>query len=349
MSKDNPLTVLSIAMADAVEKAGTATVLVNARRRIPASGIALKKDFILTANHVVEVDEGIQVLLPDGTEAEAKLVGRDPGSDLALLKLEKGEAAPAETNGEPRIGELVLALGRPTTGGIQASLGIVSAMGGAIRTRRGGLVEGHIRTDAIPYPGFSGGPLVDADGKVIGINTSGLGHGNSLAIPIEVAKKIADQLEKHGSIKRGFLGIRSQQVDVPEKALKREQATGLLVIQMDEGGPATEAGILVGDIIVGINGEAVETHDELLAALTGDTVGNETPVEVLRGGKPETIKVKVAEREDIPHRGRRRDPHMMMFGMQGHHGDFRRRGKRPKVKRRRPKKGNPSRRREDDR
>lgn len=318
MSK-NILVDLSTSMADAVEKASASTVLVKARRRIPASGIALSQELILTANHVVERDEGIKVTLPDGTELSAKLLGRDYSSDLAVLKLEKASASPAETNGDPKIGQLIFALGRPTQEGIQASLGIISAIGGPTRTRRGGLLEKYIRTDAVPYPGFSGGPLLDSDGKVIGINTSGLGHGNSIAIPIELAMKVAESIEKYGSVKRGYLGIRSQLVDIPEpaqKALKREQAKGLLVVALEDDSPAVEGGLTVGDIIVGMVGEPVESHDELMTIMTNEVIGKNTPLEVLRGGKPEIIKVMVGERKETyrSRRGRQLGPHMMFDG-----------------------------------
>jgi S1-C subfamily serine protease len=302
---------LSDSMADAVEKAGHAVVLVNARRRFPATGVAYAADLILTADHVVQRDEDIKVILPDGTELSAEVAGRDPSSDLCLLRLEKAAATPAEKADDPRPGQLALALGRPTTEGVQASLGIVSAVGGPARTRRGGMLEGYIRTDAIPYPGFSGGPLIDADGKVLGINTSGLGHGNSITIPAELAWKIAASLAEHGSIKRGFLGVRSQPVEIPAKAQKtlgREQETGLLLVGIEPDSPAVEAGLMVSDILVGFNGLPVETPDELLSLLAGDVVGSPTPVEVLRGGKPKTIKVTVAERPK-PQRRRRRGSH----------------------------------------
>lgn len=330
MSKE--LKNLSNAMADAVEEAGASTVMVNARRRIPASGIALTKEIILTAHHVVERDEDITVTLPDGEELSAELIGRDPGTDLALLKLEKAAATPAKTNGEPRVGELVLALGRPSTDGIQASLGIVSAIGGPVRTRRGGHLESHLRTDATPYPGFSGGPLIDAEGKIVGINTSG--HGYALTIPIETAQKIAAHLEKHGSVKRGYLGIRSQLVDLPTKAKKDhklENDTGLLVIGLEENSPAGDAGVIIGDIIIGINDQPVANHEELMAHLTGDVVGSPTPMQVLRGGQPETIKVTVAERKPETQKRRRR---MRTFSHQvpgGRHGRDRHSRGRPQV------------------
>ncbi len=312
----NTLIELSDAMAAAVEKAGVAIVQVNARRRFPASGIVYAADLILTADHVVERDEDISVVLPDGTELSASVAGRDPGNDLALLRLEKAAAVPAElAEGEARVGQFALALGRPTGEGLQASLGIVSAIGGPARTRRGGLLERHLRTDAIPYPGFSGGPLVDASGRVLGINTSGLGHGASLAIPASHAWQIAAALAEHGSVKRGFLGVRSQPVEIPaesQKALGRSQETGLLLIGIEEGSPAAQAGLMVGDILVGLAGEVVEEHDALFGQLTGGVVGQPTPVEVLRGGQPQKVTVTVGEREE-PQRGGRRG-HGMFWG-----------------------------------
>jgi S1-C subfamily serine protease len=285
-------------MAAAAEKAGASTVMVNARRRMPASGIAYSADLILTADHVVEREEGISVTLSDGVEVAATLAGRDPGTDLALLRLERAEARPAKTASGAKIGQLALALGRPSGEGIEASLGVVSAISGPVRTPRG-MLDSYIRTDTTPFPGFSGGPLVDAEGNVIGLNTSGFGRGSSITIPAELAWKIADQLAKHGSIKRGYLGIRSQAVEVPEagqKALKREQAAGLLVLSVEKKSPAESSGLMVGDILVGIDGHPVSDHDELFARLSGDVVGKSIPVEVLRGGQPQTVPVKIGER-----------------------------------------------------
>jgi S1-C subfamily serine protease len=312
--KNTPLTALSNAMAEAVARVGEATVLVNARRRFPATGIVFAPDLILTADHVVQREEDITVIIPDGSELSATIAGRDPGNDLALLKLEKEAASPAVVSEDaPKIGQLALALGRPTTEGIQASLGIVSAIGGPVRTRRGGLVDGFIRTDAIPYPGFSGGPLIDAAGQVIGINTSGLGHGASIAIPVKIAWRIAASLAEFGSVKRGFLGIRSQPAELSEEiqaALKRDQRTGLLIVGVEEDSPAKSGGLIVGDILVAINGSPVEDHDELFGRLTGDIVGHPTPFEVLRGGNPLVVTVTVGERvEASRNRWRQRRGH----------------------------------------
>ena len=299
MSK-NILVELSDALADAAENAGKATVLVNARRRMPASGIVFANDLVLTADHVVERDEDIKIVSADNSEISARLAGRDPGSDLAVLKLERVVNDVAEPAKSPaRIGQLVLALGRPSAEGIQASLGTISALGGPVRTGRGAMLEAYIRTDSIPYPGFSGGPLAAADGTVLGLNTSGLAHGAALTIPTAIAWKVADTLAKHGHIRRGYLGIRSQTVEIPsaaQQALKREQATGLLIVGVENDSPASKGGLMVGDILAAVDGAPVLHHDELFARLTGDVVGKSTPIEVVRGGRPQTVNVVIGER-----------------------------------------------------
>ena len=296
----NVLVELSDALADAAEKAGKSTVLVNARRRMPASGVAYAADLILTADHVLEREEDIKVILPDGAEVSAKVAGRDAGSDLAVLRLERPAATAAEPTQSPaRLGQLALVLGRPSPEGLEASLGTVSAIGGPIRTGRGGMLERYIRTDSISYPGFSGGPLVAADGTVLGINTSGLARGSAITIPADIAWQIAETLVNHGRIRRGYLGIRSQPVEIAEqfqKSLQREQGTGLLIVGIENDSPAAKGGLMVGDILVGVAGTAVDHHDELFARLNGDTVGRPTPVEILRGGQPQTVNVVVGER-----------------------------------------------------
>jgi S1-C subfamily serine protease len=296
----NVLVELSDALADAAEKAGKATVLVNARRRMPASGIVYAADLILTADHIVEREEDIKVMLADGTEVSAKVAGRDSGSDLAVLKLERAIAPVAEVAKSPaRLGQIALVLGRPSSNGIEASLGTVSAIGGPIRTGRGGMLERYIRTDSISYPGFSGGPLVAADGTVLGINTSGLANGAAVTIPAEIAWKIAETLVKHGRIKRGYLGIRSQTVEISsasQKTLKREQGTGLLIVGVEDDSPASKGGFIVGDILVAVAGAPVLHHDELFTRLNGEVVGKSTPIEILRGGQPQTVSVQVGER-----------------------------------------------------
>jgi S1-C subfamily serine protease len=309
-NEKNPVASLSDAIVAAVEQAQSATLLVNARRRLPASGIVYKPNLILTADHVVERDEEISVVLPDGDEFPAEVAGRDPGSDLALLRLAEECAAPIEAATiEPRVGQLVIALGRPSTAGIEASLGVVSAVNGPVRTRRGSTIERYIRTDAIPLPGFSGGPLVDVNGQVLGINTSGMAHGMLLSIPVDIAWKTAQALAEHGSIKRGFLGVRSEIVEIPDaarEALGRKQSSGLLLTQIEAESPAAASDLMVGDIIVGNAGFPVPNHDALHSRLMGDVVGQQTPIEVIRGGKLQVVDVTIGERPVQQGRGKER-------------------------------------------
>jgi S1-C subfamily serine protease len=297
----NPLSDFSNGLAAAVERGGAGTILVDARRRYPASGIAYGADLVLTADHVVTREENLSISAADGKNHPVTIAGRDPGSDLALLRLAEKSLTPAKiAEASPKVGQLVIALGRPSRAGIQASWGIISAIGGPTRTGRGGLLDEYFQTETTSYPGFSGGPLVNAEGEALGLNTSGLAHGMALTVPIRFALRIADALAKNGSVKRGYLGVRTQPVEIPEagrKTLKREQEHGLLVLWLEEKGPAERDGLLVGDILVAVNGQAVGDPDDLFAALNNETVGKPIAVDVLRGGKPETVKVTVGERK----------------------------------------------------
>jgi S1-C subfamily serine protease len=209
------LSAFSDHLVEAVAKAGASTVLVNGRHRMPASGIVYAPDLILTADHVVERDEDLTVMLANGSIVAVTIAGRDPGNDLVLLRLDKTTTIPAEKAlKEAQVGQLAIALGRPSQEGIEASLGMVSSVGGPVRTGRGGLLERYLRTDTTPFPGFSGGPLIDTEGRVLGLNTSGLAHGAAITIPADLAWADAENLEKFGYIKRGYLGIRSQQVSI---------------------------------------------------------------------------------------------------------------------------------------
>jgi len=277
---------LSDGLSAAVETAAASTLLVDARRRYPASGIAYTADLILTADHVVTREEDIRIGLPDGKSLPATIAGRDPGSDLALLRLSEKALSPARTAKDPKIGQIVLALGRPSEAGMQASFGIVTSISGPARTWRGGLLDQFLQTETVPYPGFSGGPLVNVLGEVLGLNTSGLTRGESLTIPVSVAWPIAEALAKDGTVKRGYLGVRTQPVE-----------TGLLVLWLEKDGPAEKGGLLIGDILTKVNGQALSDADDLFAALTSDTVGKSTPVEILRGGQPQALNLTVGERK----------------------------------------------------
>jgi S1-C subfamily serine protease len=295
----NVLTEFSDALANAVELAGKSTVLVDARRRLPSSGIAYSADLILTADHTIERDEDIRVLLADSSQLSAKVAGRDPGSDLALLRLERPVLPVIQAADQPaRIGQFALAIGRPSSEGVQASLGVVSSIGGPVRTGRGAMLARYIRTDCIPYPGFSGGPLVDSSGRLLGVNTSGLARAVALTIPTDITLKVAESLAAHGHIRRAYIGIRSQPVDLSaeaQDALQRHQTGGLLLVGVESGSPAARAGLIVGDILVGLAGQPVSSHDELFSLLAGENVGQVQTLEILRGGQPRQVQITFGE------------------------------------------------------
>ena len=288
-------------LAAVVSAAGGSIVRVEARRHTPASGIVWSADgLILTAEHALRRDEGIKVGLADGQTVDAALVGRDPTTDLALLRVEGvGGLPPLEHAAEAdmSVGHFVLALARPGRT-VQATFGIVSALGDVWRTPMGGQVDRYLQTDVIMYPGFSGGPLVGANGRLLGLNTSGLGQGVSLAIPAATLSRVVDSLRTHGRVRRGYLGISTQRVRLPEDtAAALGQKAGLLIIAVENGSPAAEAAMSLGDTIVTLSGRAISRHEDLLAALTGDVVGQKEVVRILRGGQTQEMTVKIGERE----------------------------------------------------
>ncbi len=290
------LALLSNQMADAVEQAGAAVVLVNGRERLPATGVVFDPDLVITADHVLERDEEITIETASGTTLAARLVGRDPASDLAVLRVDGLGVAPA-TQGTARVGQIVLAVGRPASGGVMASLGVVSALSGPLRRRRGVAVEQVIQTDATPYPGFSGGPLIDAQGAVLGILTTGLVRNTPLAIPTAVAWRIAGLLAQQGHMQRGYLGIASQPIHLPvaqRGGLTQER--GLLLMRVEEGSPAEQGGLLLGDILVSVNGQTITDTDQLQAVLATSPVGTVLEIGVLRGGAVQQVVVTVGQR-----------------------------------------------------
>jgi S1-C subfamily serine protease len=296
---------LSNALAAAVEGVGNSVVRVEARRHLPASGIVWSADgVIVTAHHVVERDENISLGLPDGQSVPALLVGRDHTTDVAVLRAERAEQAQASGLVPPkwaepdslRVGQLVLGLARPGRN-VQAVLGILTALGDSWRTPAGGSVDRYVQPDLVMYPGFSGGLLADVSGRVVGMNTSGLMRGASLTLPATTLRQVVDALLAHGRVRRGYLGVGGQAVRLPEGlAQQLGQASGLLLVSVEASGPAEQGGLLIGDIIVGLNSQPVRHTDDLLALLGGDRIGVAVSVRVVRGGQLQDIKVVVGER-----------------------------------------------------
>jgi S1-C subfamily serine protease len=293
---------LSDALAATVKATGSSVVRVEARRRLPASGIIWSSDgVIVTAYHVVERDENISVGLPDGQSVPATLVGRDPTTDLAVLRAQvpttSGAVPPTWADPDKlSVGHLVLALGRPGRTA-QATLGIVSALGESWRTPAGGRIDRYLQTDVVMYPGFSGGPLVDAAGQVLGLNTSALLRGISLTVPTPTLSEVVQTLLTHGRVRRGYLGVGAQPVRLPAGLGQQlGQETGLLLVSVEPGSPADQGGLLLGDTIVAFDGQPVRHMDDLLALLSSDRVGETMPVRIVRGGQVQELQVVVGER-----------------------------------------------------
>ncbi|MBX3012387.1 MAG: trypsin-like peptidase domain-containing protein [Caldilineaceae bacterium] len=291
-----PLQTLSQSMATLVEQSDPKVVRVEARQRMPASGVIWSADgLIVTSHHVVERDEQIQVGLADGRTVAATLVGRDPGADLAVLRAEATglTAATWVDASDLRVGHLLLALGRPGTR-IQATLGIASAVGGAWRTPSGGEIDHYLQTDVVMYPGFSGGPLVAADGRFAGVTTSALMRGVSLAIPSTTIRKVVETLVAHGHMPRGYLGIGIQPVRLAD-GLQQSigQETGLIVMSVESDSPAAQAGMMQGDVLVKLAGAPVRHVDELQVLLSGERVGKQIETQVVRGGQLHTFALTI--------------------------------------------------------
>jgi S1-C subfamily serine protease len=292
---------LSQGLAAVVESAQSSIVRVNARRRVGATGVVWRADgLVVTADHVIEREDEITVGLPDGRDLPARIVGRDQGTDVAVLRVEATGLTPFEpAQGAARVGSLVLALGRPYGETAMASFGVVSAVGGNWRTWRGGNIQGVVRSDVTLYPGFSGGPLVDATGRLIGINSSALARGLAVTLPYEALSRIVETLVSGGSVKRGFLGVATQPVALPESlrsALGLEQQTGLLVINVEPGSPAERAGLLLGDTLVGFGDRTIDDITALQDVLAGGSAGTAQQARIVRAGQLIETAVTVGER-----------------------------------------------------
>ncbi len=292
---------LSNEAASAIEKAGQAVVAVQGRRRIPSSGVHWREGIIVTANHALERDEEITVTLAGGTNLAATLAGRDASTDLAVLKIEPQKLPVAERGnaGELKPGNLVLAAGRTAEGTPRASLAMVSVTGPAWRAWTGGAIDLTLRLDRNLHPNLSGGPLVNEEGRVLGINTPALSRFAATVIPASTIERVAGELEKRGHIGRGYLGIGMQPVAMPEKlreSLKLTNETGLMILSVEAGGPAEKAGVLIGDILVALDGKPLTDTEELAAHLTAGHIGKSVKASLIRGGALINLDITVEER-----------------------------------------------------
>jgi serine protease DegQ len=290
---------LSQSISSLVERLAPSVVRVEARRRRGATGIVWSNEgHILTTHHSVEHEGQIQISLPEGRTAPAELVGRDPSTDLALLKTEAtglAPLAPAPLDGV-KVGHLVLALGHPgrTT---RATLGIVSALGDEWRTHAGGRIHRYLETDADLPPGFSGGPLVDAQGRFLGLLTAAFSRTAAVAIPGETLTRVVNTLREHGGVRRGYLGVGAYPVRLPQHLWALAGAeTGLIFLSVDPDGPAHRAGLLLGDVLVSLGGRSLEGVEDLLGYLADEKVGTTVPAKVLRAGEPREVSLTIGKR-----------------------------------------------------
>jgi S1-C subfamily serine protease len=299
-TETSPLAALSEQLAAAVAGIAPSLVYVDGSARRDASGIVWNERTIVTADHTLERDDEIELVLEGGRRVAATLAGRDPSTDLAILRAAVDlPAAPRAARNEPAVGHVVLAAGRDEDGRLGASFGVLSALDGAWRTWRGGEIDRLMRPDLTMYPGFSGGPLLDAAGGVLGLNTWGLSRRTALTIPVATIERVVAQLENRGTVARGYLGVALQEVRLPETiraahGLSRRHAA--IVVDVAHGGPAERAGLALGDVLLTVGEVPIEGAEDVQLALAGESVGSRRTIEILRAGTRVRLEAIVGER-----------------------------------------------------
>ena len=287
-TETSALAALSNDIAATVERVASGVVAVEGRARIGSSGFFIRPDLILTADHALESDE-IEIVRANGETESAVIAGRDPSTDLALLRVENA-GVPLEFASPDalRVGAIVLAVARDDDGDLAATMGVISAVGDAWRTWHGGEIDRFVRPDLSLYPRFSGSPLVDVTGRVIGLNTGGLSRRQTLTVPAATIERVVDALlTRGGRIPRGYLGVALQGVQ-----------GGVIVLGVEPNSPADKGGLIVGDIITAIGGKTAEDADDVHAQLGSGTVGKQLEIGVRRGGTPHGVQVTVGERPE---------------------------------------------------
>jgi len=294
-------TTISNALAEATEKAARFAVAVHSGARGSTSGVIWRPGLIVTAEHGVRREEQIQVTLPDGRAASAQVAGRDPSTDLAVLRYDAASAPAAAISSaaEFKAGQLALIVGRTRASGPVAALGIVSLVTGERRLWGGGVISPYVRLDAALQSIAVGGAVVNASGEIVGIATPKFAPAGALAVTASTVNRVADTLLAKGHIPRGYLGVGMQPVRLPEQlreSLKRQEKTAAMVLEVEPGGPADQAGVVIGDILIGMNGKAVLRLEDVQAHLHGEQIGKTIRAEFLRGGVKREASLVAAER-----------------------------------------------------
>ena len=298
MENKTSLIGLSTALADVVESVSRSVVRVEGRARPVSGTIFSAEGHVVAISHTVERDEDVEVGLADGGLVRAGVVGRDPATDLALLKAEATALTPAPWADldAARVGQVLLGIYRPGRTA-RATLGILGALGDAWRTRSGGKIDRYLEASLPLQPGFSGGVLVDAGGRALALSTSGLLRGRAIGIPAATVTRVAQAILSHGSVRRGYLGVGSHPAALPA-ALQSSlgQATGLLIVSVEPESPAAKAGLLLGDVIVAVGGQRTAEPADLLPSLDEENVGREAVLRVLRAGELRELRVTIGAR-----------------------------------------------------
>ena len=303
----------SHAVMTVAEKVGPAVVRVEpVRKGRPAgvgSGVVISPDgLVLTNSHVVDGAHDLRLVDTEGRVIEARPLGEDPDTDLALLRVTSARDLPEAKLGDSkslRRGQLVVAIGNPLGFESTVTAGVVSALGRTIRARTGRLIEDVIQTDAALNPGNSGGPLVSSQGEVIGINTAVImgAQGICFAVASNTAQFVVSEIIRHGRVRRAFIGVGAQTVAVPRRLARAngiDNDFGAMLIASEPNGPASNAGLLTGDIIVRMDGVPVTGVDDLIRMLNGERIGRVVTVEALRRGNLKTFEMRPVERRAAP-------------------------------------------------
>src|SRR5260221_6560937 len=292
---------LSNELAEVSAAAGKSVVAVHGTRH-PSSGIVIGKDAVVAASHAVRRDDEITVITAPGQRLSARVSGRDPSSDLVVLRLQHAVDATAvrwASTSSLRVGELVLALARTRRGHVVASSGILSGLiNGPMRTWHGGELDQFIRPDLTMYPGFSVGPLVNHQGEFLGMNTAGL-HRSGITVPASTVARVSAELLEKGRVERPYLGLAMQTVPVPESLRTRLNLTaseGLLVVHVEPDSPAEKAGVLLGDLLLTLGGKPMADTDSVQQALRASKPGDQIEAGLVRGGALTTVNIQVQAR-----------------------------------------------------
>jgi len=291
------LTDFSNLLAGAIDAAATSVVQVSGDRR-PGTGLVYASDVVLTTARALGREDGLHVRRPDGTALDAELGGWDPTTNLALLRVPNLGLSPVRVaTTTPRVGHVTIALARSWSNALTASTGIISVIGGPLATGRRRAIDQVIRTTAPMHDGFSGGAFLDTEGALIGVTTAARIRGLGVVIPVSIAWKTAATLLEHGSAKRGYLGIAAQGVRLPDaQQPSPDRGAALLVVGVTAGSPAAASGVLLGDVVLDLDGRPVEAPEDLLDLLAGARAGKTVTLRIVRAGKQVDVPVVVGER-----------------------------------------------------